>query len=75
MYMLDSAFEPSSPIQHATELATLLQDKALTHPVLFIYSDGGPDHGVTYMSVKIAKICLYIEIDLEYLCAALPLFL
>ena len=66
----DSAFEPSSPIRHATELATLLQDKALTHPVLFIYSDGGPDHRVTYMSVKIAMICLYIELDLDYLCAA-----
>ncbi len=40
----DSAFYPSSPIQLATELATLLKDKALTNPVLFVYSDGGSDH-------------------------------
>ena len=66
----DSAFEPACSIRHATELATLLQDKALTDPVLFIYSDGGPDHRVTYMSVKLATICLFIELDLDYLCAA-----
>ena len=41
----DSAFEPSSPIRHATELASLLSEKALTHPVLFIYSDGGQTTG------------------------------
>ena len=62
----DSAFEPSSPIRHATELTTLLSDKALTRPVLFLYSD---DHRVTYMSVKVSMICLFLQLDLDYLCA------
>ena len=39
----DSAFEPSSPIRHAAELADLLSEIATKKPVLFIYSDGGPD--------------------------------
>ena len=64
-----SAFEPSSPIRHSTELTTLLSDKALTRPVLFLYSDGGPDHRVTYMS-KVSMICLFLQLDLDYLCAA-----
>ena len=39
-----SAFEPSSPIHHATELHSLLSEKALRDSVLFVFSDGGPDH-------------------------------
>ena len=66
----DSAFEPSSPIRHAAELRALLADKAATNPVLFLYADGGPDHRVTYMSVKLALISLFVDLDLDYVCAA-----
>ena len=66
----DSAFEPSSPIRHAAELADLLSEIATKKPVLFIYSDGGPDHRVTYMSVKMSMISLFLYLDLDYLCAA-----
>ena len=52
----EGAFEPSSP---ATELLHILREKAATCPVLYIYSDGGPDHRVTYMSVKLAQISLF----------------
>ena len=58
----DSAFEPSSPVWHAAKLTALSHDKALTNPVLFIYSDGGPDHMVTYISVKLALIALFLRI-------------
>ena len=66
----DGIFEPSSPIRHASEFASLLESKSVTHPVLFLYSDGGPDHRVTYTSVKLAFIALYLELNLDYLCAA-----
>ena len=33
----DSAFEPSSPIHHATEIATLLQAESISSPMLFLY--------------------------------------
>ena len=66
----DSAFEPSSPIRHAVELANLISETAKIKSVLFIYSDGGPDHRVTYMSVKLSMIFLFLYLDLDYLCAA-----
>ena len=35
-----------------------------------MYSDGGPDHRVTYRSVKLALISLFVYLDLDYICAA-----
>ena len=66
----DSAFEPSSPIRHAAELTTILRTRPTDSPILFLYSDGGPDHRLTYMSVKLSLISLFIELDLDYLLAA-----
>ena len=65
----EGAFEPSSPIRHSTELAKIIDERARDKPVVFIYSDGGPDHRVTYISVKLALIALYRKLDLDYLCA------
>ena len=62
--------EASSPVGHSTELASILEDKVTGKPVLFLYSDGGPDHRVTYMSVKLALVALFLKLDLDYLCAA-----
>ena len=58
----DAAFEPSSPMQHTTEL--LLEGDA--KPILFLYSDGGPDHRVTYISAQTALIALFRSLDLDY---------
>lgn len=38
--------------------------------ILCLYSDSGPDHRLTYVSVKVALICLYIFLDLDYLITA-----
>lgn len=35
-----------------------------------LYSDGGPNHRLTYLSVKVALIFLFILHDLDYLIAA-----
>lgn len=67
----DSIFQPSSPICHTTEITDILSkcySKVL--PMLFVYSDGGPDHGLTYVSVQISLIALYLYHDLDYLCVA-----
>lgn len=40
----DAALEPSSPARHMTELLSIIEARAITQPVLFLYSDGGPDH-------------------------------
>ena len=52
----EGAFEPSSPLRHVTELHSALVDRDLLlgRPVLFLYCDGGPDHRLTYLSVKIS---------------------
>ena len=52
----DVAFEPSSLMRHATELSKFLEGDA--KPILFLYSDGGPDNRVTYISVQTALIAL-----------------
>jgi len=65
----DTAFEPSSPLRHACELCLILQSVSLSKSVLFIYSDGGPDHRLTYVSVQLSLICLFLKLDLDYLCA------
>ena len=37
--------------------------------MLLIYTDGGPDHRCTYMSVKLAYISLFLNLDLDVLVA------
>ena len=64
----ESAFEPSSPIRHSTELIRCLDH--IDKPILLLYTDGGPDHRLTYLSVQVALIALFRKLDLDYLCAA-----
>lgn len=65
----DSVFEPSSPIRHACELYNTLTSISFNKHILFLYSDGGPDHRLTFVSVQISLICLFFKLDLDYLCA------
>ena len=39
-------------------------------PVLFLYTDGGPDHRTTYISTQLSMIALFLNLNLDYLCAA-----
>ena len=34
-----------------------------------IYSDGGPDHRLTYLTTKIVLICLFLRCNLDFLAA------
>ena len=52
-----------------TELYKVLQSQSFSKPVLFIYSDGGPDHRLTYINVQLSLICLFLKYNLDYLCA------
>ena len=56
----DAAFEASSPIRHATQLSHVLSRSDELHkPVLFVHSDGGPDHRLTYASVQVSLIAVF----------------
>ena len=65
----DSIFEPSSPLRHACELYSFLRFISFDKFVLFLYSDGRPDHRLTYVSVQMSLICLFCKLDLDFLCA------
>ena len=66
----EGTFEPSSPLRHVSELYPLIEVKSQSKPVLFLYTDGGPDHHLTYLSVQLCLVSLFLLLDLDYLCAA-----
>uniref|UniRef100_A0A1X7VJY8 Uncharacterized protein n=1 Tax=Amphimedon queenslandica TaxID=400682 RepID=A0A1X7VJY8_AMPQE len=47
----DLIFEPSSPIRHYTELLSVLKQVSFDKPVVFVYSDGAPDHYLDYFCI------------------------
>ena len=66
----DAVFEASSPQRHTAELHSLLVANNLHYyPILFLYSDGGSDHRLTYLSVQLSLISLFLTLDLDFLCA------
>ena len=68
----EGAYEPSSPLRHMAELHGALKKFNLLpqgKSVLFLYTDGGPDHRLTYLSVKLGLISLFLSCDLDFLCA------
>lgn len=67
----EAAFEASSPQRHCKELYDILYSKNLhIQPILFLYTDGGPDHRLTFLSVQLSLINLFLALDLDFLCAA-----
>jgi hypothetical protein len=65
----DAVFQSSSPLRHATKLHTLLLQRVAARTILFIYSDGGPDHRLTYISVQLSLIALFLNLNLDFLVA------
>ena len=65
-----SATDPSTALRNGTEVASALIEKFDTKeavpPVLILYTDGGPEHRTTYVSVK---ICLQKYLDLDQVLA------
>nr|XP_022306505.1 uncharacterized protein LOC111112916 isoform X2 [Crassostrea virginica] len=66
----DLALEPSSPLRHITELKDILMGEGIDKPILCMYSDGGPDHRVTYLSVQLSIICLFLSGNYDMIIAA-----
>jgi hypothetical protein len=64
----DSVFESSSPFRHAVEIEKFLR-KSEIKPVLILFSDGGPDHRLTYHSVKLSLIVLFKRLGVDTLIA------
>ena len=65
----ENCFEPSSPLRHMTELCAVLNTKEISNPILCLYTDGGPDHRLTYLSVQVALICVFLRLNKDMLIA------
>ena len=65
----DAVFQSSSPLRHATELHSFLLQRIGNKTIMFIYSDGGPDHRITYVSVQLSLIALFLNLNLYFLVA------
>lgn len=63
----ENSFQPSSAIRHMTELKQLLLRQEEQKPLLALYTDGGPDHRLTYISVQLSLIAIFLDLDLDCL--------
>lgn len=65
----DAIFQNSYAFRHAAELIKHLTLADLSRPLMFIGTDGGPDHNVTSILVMLRYVALFLEQDLDFLCA------
>ena len=63
----DAVFQPSYALHHATELHSILTSKIGNKSILFVYADGGPDHRLTFFSVQLTLVALFLNLDLDLL--------
>ena len=57
-------------MRHGAELSSWLTTQLGSKSILFLYTDGGPDHRLTYVSTQLSLIALFLNLDLDLLCAA-----
>ena len=55
---LQCSFEPSSPSQYGTEIVSILGERAIDYPVVFLYTMGGQTIGV-----KRTLIAVFRKVD------------
>ena len=68
----DAAFQPSPPWRHSAEMKKVSEEAKLLDDlqVLLLYTDGAPDHNITFMTAVVALLCLFLIGDLDFLIAA-----
>ena len=70
VHLNDSIFQASTPFRHDVSIRKHVMQQDIKPEVLLLFSDGGPDHRLTYESVKMSLICLFRSLDLDMLVAA-----
>lgn len=66
----EAVFKPSSALRYASELHDILLTEMVMKSVLFLYTDGGPDNRTTYISTQLSFIALFLNLNLNYICAS-----
>ena len=65
----EAVFEPSSPPQHIAEIDDIVTSQDLQMMlIMFVYTGDGPDHRLTFLSVQLSLISLFLKLDLNFLC-------
>ena len=66
----DKVLQLSHALRHSVELSNIVKNKGdNTKQVVLLISDGGLDHRLTFLSVKVAMIALFRSLDLDMLIA------
>lgn len=65
--LTDAVFDPSEIFDHCAQLIDALEDKKLKPTVLVLQTDGGPDHSLRRVAVKLALVALFLELSLDRL--------
>ena len=66
----DTIFQPSNPMRHIAEIRKFLGLVGkIGRPIRIVFSDGGPDHRLTYPSVKLSLMALFLIDDCDYVLA------
>lgn len=72
----DKVFQASSAIRHCAENVRILREEVSedgvesSKPILFVFTDGGPDHRSTYWSVQLSYLAMFVALDLDLLVTA-----
>ena len=61
-------------LRHATELRKILQLNNV-QPILLTYTGGSPDQRPYFLSVQLALLSLFLDLDLITFCAVHTIFL
>lgn len=62
----DAIFEASSAFRHVADLIKNIEQPDTQKPIMFIGTDGGPDHNVTSIQVMLSYVALFLELDLDF---------
>ncbi|KAL7547981.1 hypothetical protein ACHAWF_011257 [Thalassiosira exigua] len=62
-------FNPSEIFDHCAQLIDAICSKSLTPSVLVLQTDGGPDHSMKRIAVKLALVAMFKELNLDRLVA------
>jgi hypothetical protein len=63
----DSIFQPSNAKRHVVELISLLDTMETPCSVLFVMTDGGPDHNCKHLAAQMSWLGLFLKTDMDML--------
>eukprot|EP00984_Skeletonema_dohrnii_P019673 scaffold9466_cov85-Skeletonema_dohrnii-CCMP3373.AAC.1 len=63
----DAVFDGSEIFDHCAQLIDVVRSRGVTPTVLVLQTDGGPDHSLKRVAVKLALLALFRKLDIDRL--------